>query len=261
MEAEKFIVEVYRRKDLVDPRFSDPIEPDLFLNNKFVSTAIKQYQKVLPEDKEARILDLGCEMGTFLSACIHLGYKNLYGADFRANYKLQKVCKQFPQIKSVYDIESTIGDLLEKNDEKFDFIHLSHVIEHIPKYSLFYLVDSIYKSLNRNGIFFIRTPNMLGPTAMHDLYVTLGHEFGFTQDNLSSLLKISGFEMIQFYRFEEDPHTLKQKLGKWARQIFYLKEKIRYRLFQGIYPPQLFSELIVSGMRKDKPELFNPRFK
>lgn len=260
MEANEFIAEVYRRKDLADSRYAVPISPDLFLNNKFVKRALNQYQRILPKDKDIKILDLGCEMGAFLAACVHLGYENIYCADFRAKYKLQKVGKEFPQIKGIYDIETNIGDFLGESDQKFDFIHMAHVIEHIPKYSLFYLVDSIYKSLNRDGIFFVRTPNMLGPTPFQGLYATLGHEYGFTEENLRMLLSICGFEMIQFYQLKED-QSLRQKLGNIFRQVFYLKENIKHRLFQGVYPQVISNELVASGTRKDKPELFDNKFK
>ena len=260
MEPNKFIAEVYRRKDKLNPAYDDPIDPGLFLNNKSVETAVKQYQKVLPQNRDKKILDIGCEMGTFSAACIHLGYENIHCTDFGAKYKFQKIFKEFPQIKGVYDIESTIGDFLGDRDDKFDFIHLSHVIEHIPKHSLLYLVDSVYRSLKRDGTFFVRTPNMLGPIPFHSLFVTLGHEYGFTENNLKSLLEICGFEKIQFYRFEQD-YSLKQKIGNIFRKLFYLKENLKYRSFLGTYPQEIGTELVVSGTRKDKPELFDIKFK
>ena len=260
MEPNNFIAEVYRRMDMGDPRYIDSIDPDVFLNNKFTKAAVKEYEKVLPQNKDTKILDIGFGGGQFSAACIHLGYENIHCADFGAKHKLLKVCKEFPQIKSVYDIESTVGDFLGDSNEKFDFIHLSHVIEHIPKHSLLYLVDSIYKSLNRDGIFLARTPNMLGPTARYSLFCTLGHEYGFTENNLSSLLKICGFEMIQFYKFKPD-QSLKQKSANILRKLFYLQENLKYRLFLGAYPQEIGDELIVSGTRKDKPELFDKKFK
>ncbi len=260
MEPNKFIAEVYRRMDMEDARYIDSIDPDVFLNNKFTKAAVKEYQKVLPQNKDKKILDIGFGMGQFSAACIHLGYENIHCADFGAKHKLLKVCKEFPQIKGVHDIESTIGDFLGDSDEKFDFIHLSHVIEHIPKHSLLYLVDSVYKSLNRDGIFFARTPNMLGPISHHSLYYTLGHEYGFSEVNLSHLLEICGFEMIQLHKFEPD-QSLKQKSANILRKLFYLKENLKYRLFLGTYPQEIGIELVVSGTRKDKPELFDKKFK
>ena len=66
MQPDKFIAEVYRRMDMEDIRYIDSIDPDVFLNNKFTKTAVKEYQKVLPEKKDTKILDIGFGGGNFL---------------------------------------------------------------------------------------------------------------------------------------------------------------------------------------------------
>jgi 2-polyprenyl-3-methyl-5-hydroxy-6-metoxy-1,4-benzoquinol methylase len=261
MDPNKFIAEVYRRMDLGDPRYIDSMDPDTFLNNEATKLAVKQYQNVLPNDKDIKILDVGFGGGQFSSACIHLGYQNIHCADFGAVHKLLKVRKEFPQIKGSYDIESTVGDFLGDSDEKFDFIHLAHVIEHIPKHSLLYLIDSIYKSLNKGGTFFVRTPNMLGPIANYSLFVTLGHEYGFSENNLSSLLRLGGFEDLEIFNFLPEHKTLKQKSANILRKLFTFKDGLNYRLFNGVYPKELGIELVISGIKKDKPELFDKKFK
>lgn len=261
MDPNQFIAEVYRRMDMGDPRYIDSIDPDIFMNNEATKLAVKQYQDVLPENKDIKILDVGFGGGQFSSACIHLGYQNIHCADFGAKHKLLKVRKEYPQIKGSYDIDSTIGDFLADSNEKFDFIHLAHVIEHIPKHSLLYLVDSIYKSLHKDGIFFVRTPNMLGPISNYSLYVTLGHEFGFTENNLSSLLRLCGFEDIQIFNFLPHHQTLKQKSANIVRKLLTFKNSMYHRLFNGVHPKEMGIELVLSGTKRDKPELFDKKFK
>ena len=118
MEPNKFIAEVYRRMDMGDSGHPDAIDPDVFLNNKYTKAVVKQYPKVLPKNKDTKILDIGFGWWwQFSAACIHLGYENIHCADFGAKYKLLKVCKEFPQIKGVHDIESTVGGLLGDSDE------------------------------------------------------------------------------------------------------------------------------------------------
>jgi len=261
MDPNKFIAEVYRRMDAGDPRYIDSIDPDIFVNNEATKLAIKQYENVLPKNKDIKILDVGFGAGQFTSACIHLGYQNIHCADFGAVHKLLKVRKEFPQIKGSYDIESTVADFLADSNEKFDFIHLAHVIEHIPKHSLLYLVDSIYKSMHRDGIFFVRTPNMLGPIPNYSLFITLGHEYGFSESNLRSLLELCGFEDIELFHFPPDYQTLKQKSGHILRKLFTFKDRLNYRLFNGVSPRELGVELVLSGTKKDKLELFDIKFK
>ena len=261
MDPNEFIAEIYRRMDGEDTRYIDSMDPDIFVNNEATKLAIKQYENVLPKNKDIKILDVGFGGGQFTSACIHLGYQNIHCADFGAVHKLLKVRKEFPQIKGSYDIESTVGDFLADSNEKFDFIHLAHVIEHIPKHSLLYLVDSIYKSLHRDGIFFVRTPNMLGPISNYSLFCTLGHEYGFSEHNLSSLLTMCGFEDIELLHFPPYDQTLKQKSANILRKLFTFKDVLNHRLFNGDYPKEFGIELVLSGTKKDKPELFDIKFK
>jgi len=44
----------------------------------------------------------------------------------------------------------------------------------VPKYSLLWVVDALYRALKRGGVLLLRTPNMEGPCATSSLYVTPG---------------------------------------------------------------------------------------
>jgi hypothetical protein len=104
-----------------------------------------------------------------------------------------------PDAISLYEIKTEIGDFLSDKPERYDFIHMSHVIEHIPKYSLLWVVHALYRALRRDGVLMLRTPIMEGPCANSCLYVTLAHEYGFCGANLHSLLHICGLDEIQFH--------------------------------------------------------------
>ena len=147
-------------------------------NDSRVLDALAEYAPLLPSDKESAILDIGFGGGWFLAACLTLGYTNLSGADFGIENK-RYIADWKEGAVTLHQIETDIGTFLSHRPEQYDFIHMSHVIEHIPKYSLFWVVDALYQSLNRGGILLLRTPNMEGPTPNSSLYVTLGHEYGF----------------------------------------------------------------------------------
>ena len=157
MEPNEFVAEVYRRMSLrLREQKNLSIEWDDFLNNRTAVAAAGQYELVLPRNKNARILDIGFGQGWFMSACIRLGYTNIYGADFNAEEKMLHVCKATSSIQGIYNLQTNIGDFLANKNEKYDFIHLSHVIEHIPKYSLLYVTDALYRSLFKDGVLFLR---------------------------------------------------------------------------------------------------------
>ena len=121
--------------------------------------AVAEYEPLLPSDKKSAILDIGFGRGWFLAACVKLGYTNLSGADFGIENK-GHVADWSKGSITLHQIESDIGTFLSHHPAQYDFIHMSHVIEHIPKYSLLWIVDALYASLKLGAVLLIRTPNM-----------------------------------------------------------------------------------------------------
>ncbi len=172
MEPNAFVAEVYRRMSLrlaMEKATSEPVPP----TPERVAQVVREYRAVLPADKQSRILDIGYGDGWFMAACRQLGYKNVCGADFNPT---RKTYMQSWDV-TLYD-RKDIGDLLKNHPEQFDFIHMSHVIEHIHKYSLLWIGDALYQALKKGGTLYLRTPNMEGPTPNSSYYVTLAHEYG-----------------------------------------------------------------------------------
>ncbi len=222
---------------------------------KRVRQVMREYASFLPSDKSASILDIGFGDGWLCLACRQLGYANVHGADFSV------ARKRYLQDQGItlHEIQNDIGHFLADKPEKYDFIHMSHVIEHIPKYSLLWVVDALYQSLKKDGTIFLRTPNMEGPTPNSSYYVTLAHEYGFAGANLESLLHICGFDDIKFHAPPEAP-TLKGKIGDIFRGVFVLKNRMAHRLFGVNVGGQFGSELVVTAVRGDFPPLFDTKF-
>jgi 2-polyprenyl-3-methyl-5-hydroxy-6-metoxy-1,4-benzoquinol methylase len=261
MEANDFIAEIYRRMgERNETKPESNWEIDKLKDNYAVQQATYQYRPILPTNKDAAILDIGIGNGWFIKACINLGYNNVHGADYFAEKK-QYIKYWSPKTINIFNIDKNIGDLLVTLPIKFDFIHLSHVIEHIPKYSLLYIVDSIYLALNINGTVFIRTPNMEGPCPQSSLFVTMGHEYGFTGSNLKSLLNICNFDDIQFHQFDIYHPTIKQRLGIIIRNLIIKLNRFKHRLFGVNYGGQFGQELIISGKRRNNPPLFDNKYR
>lgn len=215
---------------------------------------------LLPSDMHAAILDVGFGAGWFLAACLRLGYTNLSGADFGIADKAHVKAWASDAI-TLAEIKSDIGSFLAEKPEAFQFIHMSHVIEHIPKYSLLWIVDALYRALKPGGVLMLRTPNMEGPCANSSLYVTRAHEYGFSSENLESLLDICGFDEIRFHRPYTFQTSFKQIIGKLVRWPFLKESHIRHRLFGVNKHGHFDSELIVTARRDKFPTLFDPKYR
>jgi SAM-dependent methyltransferase len=219
-----------------------------------------ELREFLPGEKNAAILDIGFGTGWFLAACLSLGYGNLFGADFEVASKAY-VKDWSPEAITLTDIPTDIGSFLAGQEATFDFIHMSHVIEHVPKYSLLWAVDALYRALKPGGVLMLRTPNMEGPCASSSLYVVLAHEYGFSSGNLESLLDICGVDEIRFHTLPIHNASVKQKLGSLARWPFLKQSQIRHRLFGVNEHGHLDSELIATARRGAFPPFFDPRYR
>ena len=260
MQPHAFIAEVYRRMAARHAREKWRPTWKETENDTAVLQAEHQYPPYLPPDRQARILDIGFGSGWFLAACLKLGYCNLSGADFGISHK-GYVADWVPGRVTLYEIHDNIGEFLAGQKDQYDFIHVSHVIEHVPKYSLLWVVDALYQALKRGGTLLLRTPNMEGPCANSSLYVTLSHEYGFAGSNLVSLLDICGFDDIRIIDFKEYAPTWRQRAGALLRWPFLKESQLRHWLFGVTRGGRFGAELIVTGKRGDWPAYFDERYR
>lgn len=152
------------------------------------------YKKILPQVKESNILDIGCGFGQILLALKKIGYTNLKGidiADEAINY-----CE-----KKGFNVEK-IADLIEfsiKNNERYDFIIMSHVLEHLEKERIIETLVGIKNNLlSENGLLFIAVPNAQSNTGCYWAYEDFTHHTLFTAGSLYFVLKSAGFESVEF---------------------------------------------------------------
>jgi 2-polyprenyl-3-methyl-5-hydroxy-6-metoxy-1,4-benzoquinol methylase len=260
MEPHTFVAEVYRRMSLRHRAERRAPSWDEIRSDPQVVRSAHELVGLLPKDKNAAILDIGFGSGWFLASCLRLGYANLAGADFGIANKVH-VRTWAPDAITLWEIEKDIGSFLADKPEKFDFIHMSHVIEHIPKYSLLWVVDALYRALKPGGTLMLRTPNMEAPCANSSLYVTLAHEYGFSSGNLNSLLDICGFDEISFLVPYAGDSGLRKRLGKLIRGPYLKEWEVRHRLFGVNEHGRFEPELVVTGRRGAFPPFFDPQYR
>jgi 2-polyprenyl-3-methyl-5-hydroxy-6-metoxy-1,4-benzoquinol methylase len=152
MEPNAFVAEVYRRMTLRQ-KSSGAVTLQVPPTAVRVAQVVEEYRNVLPQSKEANILDIGYGDGWFMAACRSLGYDHISGAEFDID---KKAYLKDWGVK-LYRIEKDIGEFLRDHPTEFDFIHMSHVIEHIPKHSLLWVVDAIYQALKVGGMVYLRS--------------------------------------------------------------------------------------------------------
>lgn len=154
----------------------------------------KNYSKHLPASKESQILDVGCGMGHFLYFLRKEGYKNWLGIDIsKENIEF---CK-----KDGFNVKlSNAFDFFAGNAEHFDVIVMNDIIEHFNKQEIVEILRFIYERLNKNGKVIIKVPNAANPIlASASRYMDFTHELIFTEESLSQILGVCGYEEVQIY--------------------------------------------------------------
>lgn len=186
------------------------------------------YLDILPENKSTEILDIGCGLCDLLFQLKNLGYHNLKGID---------ISKEAFEIgnKNGLDVEiiKSIEEYACNESKKYDFIILSHVLEHIDKNNIIPTLTIIKeKLLKPNGNLFIRVPNAQSNTGCYWAYEDFTHYTLFTTGSLNYVLKAAGFNTIEYL----DPYNFKNrnKIKKIIQKLFLKLYHIKSQFWNSI---------------------------
>lgn len=203
-----------------------------------VSLYKRNYSRFLPDNKQARVLDIGCGMGQFLAFMGQEGYENILGVDISLeaiNFCLEK------GINKVEFIDN-LEEFLNKSP-MYDLIVLNDVIEHIPKEQIIAILEKIYEKLNFCGRIIVKTGNMSSIIGSNMRYIDFSHEIGFTEYSLLQVLKVCDFKGTVIYPFVF-PKNSPIRVFRWAVQkLIHLKWKLIY-FFEFTNPPKIVDEII-----------------
>jgi len=184
----------------------------------------KEIIPLLPENKEAAILDIGSGNGSFLKACKNKNYKSLTGVDLS---KEQIILSIQNGIDNVF--EANILEWLKANTEKFDVITAIDLIEHLTKDEVIELFTLILENLKPGGMYIFRTPNLDCPLPHPYSRGDFSHETFLNKHSSTQVLLATGFSSIEVKPgliFSRNP------LKEFFRKVFlsYLKITFKIRL-------------------------------
>ncbi|OYU94265.1 MAG: methyltransferase type 12 [Bacteroidetes bacterium B1(2017)] len=205
------------------------VKLDSYFNNRKVDPTYYSAYRIprylaphIPTNKNAKILDIGCGYGQFLNTLKEQGYTNITGIDI-SNESINE-CKT----KGLNAIQiEDIRDFSKGVTEKFDFITMSHVLEHIDKDKI---IDTLYhikkNLLVEGGEFILMVPNAQSYTGAYWRYEDFTHTIMFTSGSCNYVLKAAGFNTINFIDPDGTKHmgALKGLIIKTLIGIHKLRE-------------------------------------
>ena len=160
-----------------------------------------------PQNKDIKILEIGCGYGSFGYFIQNAGYKNYIGIDGSQ--------EQVNEAKRL-GINIIFGNLIEylKNleDNSLDLLIAIDVIEHFTKEELSDLIDDMNRVIKKDGTIITHQPNGESPFCNSVRYGDFTHELAFTRSSISQIFLSSGFSSVQSYEDTPIGHGLKSNL-------------------------------------------------
>jgi 2-polyprenyl-3-methyl-5-hydroxy-6-metoxy-1,4-benzoquinol methylase len=150
----------------------------------------QMFRDILPADKSARILDVGCGSGFAVESLLKMGYSNVCGID--AAESLVQIARGRKLPVDFVPPEETEAYLASVSGS-FDVVLLFEVLEHLKPERQIGFLRSIQQSLTPGGIFLCQVPNALCVTAPYIRYADWTHCCLFSIESLSFVLENSGF--------------------------------------------------------------------
>jgi 2-polyprenyl-3-methyl-5-hydroxy-6-metoxy-1,4-benzoquinol methylase len=177
----------------------------------------RNYLSVLPQNLDARILEVGPGHGELLEFLIQdMQYKNVIGVDISG--EVVEYCNDLIPGSTLMVDENYqyFNDRLSY----FDCIVMLHVLEHVPKHRIVDFLAAIHNSLKPGGFLIIEVPNMANLlVGLNFRYADFTHEVGFTDASLKYVLRRAGFSEIAV-------SPVSVPIGSIARRVQYLLQNV-----------------------------------
>jgi 2-polyprenyl-3-methyl-5-hydroxy-6-metoxy-1,4-benzoquinol methylase len=172
-----------------------PVEEFLRVRGRGQEWLEDNYESLLPANKEAAILDIGCGMGEFLYFLKQRGYQKIEGVEISEH--LIAYCERLVgcPVTRISDLQ----EFLTSHPARYDVIYLGDVIEHFPKSDLLAILDALREALRPGGILLVRTNNAAGVAGPYLRYISLTHEVCFNDLSLRKVLETVGFKRISVF--------------------------------------------------------------
>jgi 2-polyprenyl-3-methyl-5-hydroxy-6-metoxy-1,4-benzoquinol methylase len=218
------------------------------------------FRRLLPQNKQADILDVGCAGGFFLYFLRSEGFMNARGIDPDPSAVEAARSMELPaQMADAFQF-------LEEHEGCFDAITINQVIEHFPRESSLDLLRLIRNALRPHGRIIVSVPNGMTVFSGHMLFGDLSHDHLYTPKSLSDSLHSSGFINIVLFPEEPAPYDALTAVrwALWKMRNAYLKVAFAIDVGPGRANrvPALFTpSIIATGVPEDEtPEYqFNRR--
>lgn len=169
----------------------------------------RQFLPLLPGDKNAEILDLGCGSGSLVWFLQRNGFQNASGIDLSRDLVVAGTQLGVRNLR-----HGNFNEQIQTAD-LFDAIVMRDVLEHVPKPEMLGLLRRCRECLKPGGALIIQVPNAAAPFASKLRYEDFTHELSFTAESVTQVLLLSGFNRVRCLPSD----ALVSGLRSWLRHV------------------------------------------
>lgn len=221
---------------------------------KNISPAIEMnYGRLLPENKDATILDIGCGWGYFLHYLKGKGYSRIEGID--SDHHARRLDFIRSNITPSVSGTKSVTDYLKTRRGAYDLVVLQQVIYYFRREELLDIMKSIYDSIKPGGTLIVETFNASLLTGFFVQSWDYERILAFTEYSLAEILADSGFTLKELFGMKvPGPKRLRGAARELTRNVWIGILKMIYALERGTDPalvPHIFSKHLLAVARKD----------
>lgn len=147
-----------------------------------------RYRRLLPGDRSARIIDIGCGRGGFVHYLRRAGYTRVAGVDLSEEQAAAARALGIPEV-----VQGDFREVLGENPGVYGAVIARDVLEHFPREETLGLLNLIREALVEGGVCLIQTVNAESPFALRYRWGDLTHETAFSAAALRTALLLVGF--------------------------------------------------------------------
>lgn len=201
--------------------------------------------RYLPEDRDARILDLGCGDGLLLAWLERVGYRRLEGVEISEEQVEAARAACGAEIHH-RDVGSHLAD---REPASVDVVVAIDLLEHFPRVELLELLDAIHRVLRPRGRLVAKVPNGEGIFGPGVRYADLTHELAFTNQSARQALRAAGFSEVRCEEVAVPGSGLVKTLRRAVWRLATIPVRLLYKVERGRYGVLLSRTFLVSGSK------------
>jgi 2-polyprenyl-3-methyl-5-hydroxy-6-metoxy-1,4-benzoquinol methylase len=147
---------------------------------------------LLPADRNASVIDVGCGSGGLVWWLHQLGYQRAEGIDVGAEVIGAAHALGVPNVA-----QADLRTYLEARPGRYDAVILRDVIEHFTREEILQILSLVQQALRPGGSIIVQVPNAESPFFGRIRYGDFTHETAFCASSLVQVFQMTGYGNIR----------------------------------------------------------------